>query len=342
MRQKPLFKDGTLATVCVGVDTSILKLGLKYAQRTITGSNARCVAMLTAFKQVIKDFSSSNPNVQLFKDLDIKPLVQFLVDCRPISISMGNAINYLKISIGATKKLTSLQEAKNFVYDRIDTFIQERIVAADEMIIKHGVSKINDGDVIMTFARSHVVEQLFKKAFDDGKKFRVIVVDSRPRTEGKELLRRLVKYGIKCTYVLINAVSYMMKEVSKVFVGAFTMMANGNLISRVGTAVIAMMANTYNIPFIVCCETYKFTERVQLESISFNELGDPDELRVKNSDSVSDVLKDWKEVPPLKLLNLIYDLTPMEFIMMVITEVGMVPPTSVPVILREYSTNYQT
>jgi len=33
------------------------------------------------------------------------------------------------------------------------------------------------------------------------------------------------------------------------------------------------MAKTYHIPFIVCCETWKFTEKVQLESISVNELG---------------------------------------------------------------------
>jgi translation initiation factor 2B subunit (eIF-2B alpha/beta/delta family) len=50
-----------------------------------------------------------------------------------------------------------------------------------------------------------------------------------------------------------------------------------------------------------------------------------------------DVLEKWREIPTLKLLNLIYDVTPSEFITMVITEVGMVPPTSVPVILREYA-----
>lgn len=73
--------------------------------------------------------------------------------------------------------------------------------------------------------------------------------------------------------MLINATSYVMKEATKVFVGAYTMMANGNLLSRVGTGLIATIAQTYHVPFIVCCETYKFTERVQLESISFNELG---------------------------------------------------------------------
>lgn len=142
------------------IHPAILELGLKYTQGSITGSNARCVAMLSAFKKVecsmqsnlqkkvIEDFNGE----LLFRDFDIKPLVQFLVDCRPISTSMGNAINYLKMVIAATKK-HSFQEAKNFVLDRIDSFIQERIVAADEMIVKHTLSKIKDGDVILTYAR---------------------------------------------------------------------------------------------------------------------------------------------------------------------------------------------
>jgi len=274
----------------------------------------------------------------LYRDLDIKPLVQFIVDCRPMSISMGNAINYLKLAILATKKMPE-KEAKEYVCEKIEKFIQERISVADEIIAKYGVDKISDGDVILTYARSHVVEMIFKLAHDKGKKFRVIVVDSRPLREGKGLLQRLVKYGIKCNYILLNAVSYIMREVSKVFVGAYGMMANGNLISRVGTAGVAMMAHSYHVPFIVCCETYKFTERVQLESISFNELGDPDALLntdEEQNNEVVEALKTWKDIPSLKLLNLMYDLTSSEFIAMVITEIGMVPPTSVPAIVREY------
>ena len=45
-------------------------------------------------------------------------------------------------------------------------------------------------------------------------------------------------------------------------------------------------------------------------------------------------LEDWKEVEQLKLLNLVYDVTPPEFVDMIITDVGMIPCTSVPVILR--------
>lgn len=44
---------------------------------------------------------------------------------------------------------------------------------------------------------------------------------------------------------------------------------------------------------------------------------------------------DWRDMPRLKLLNLVYDVTPMKYITMVVTEAGVVPPTSVPVIIRE-------
>lgn len=95
---------------------------------------------------------------------------------------------------------------------------------------------------------------------------------------GKELLRRLVNEGVRCTYALVHGLAYVMKEVTKVFLGAHTLFSNGTVLSRAGTASVAMTAHSFNVPVIVCCETYKFTERVQLDSFVFNELGDPDEL----------------------------------------------------------------
>ena len=60
--------------------------------------------------------------------------------------------------------------------------------------------------------------------------------------------------------------------------GAAGLFANGSVMSRLGTAVVAMMAASCNLPVIFCCETYKFDEHVQLDSICSNELGDPEEL----------------------------------------------------------------
>ena len=64
------------------------------------------------------------------------------------------------------------------------------------------------------FFSSSVVQRVLLDAHCSGRQFRVIVVDSRPKMEGRHMLRTLVQKGVKCSYVLINAVSYIMKEVS--------------------------------------------------------------------------------------------------------------------------------
>ena len=55
-------------------------------------------------------------------------------------------------------------------------------------------------------------------------------------------------------------------DVSKVFIGAVAMLNNGTAMGRVGTSMVALTANAYNTPVMVCCETYKFCERAQVSS----------------------------------------------------------------------------
>lgn len=137
--------------------------------------------------------------------------------------------------------------------------------------------------------------------------------------------------------------------------------------SRVGTSQIALVAKAFNVPVLVCCETYKFCERVQTDSFVSNELGmekiaigcfqlsafcsfcnerchnqhefphvscpdDPDDLIVTRTGKTQ--LEHWQNVPSLGLLNLVYDVTPPDFVDLVITDLGMIPCTSVPVVLR--------
>ena len=54
----------------------------------------------------------------------------------------------------------------------------------------------------------------FLKMAQSGKRFRVIVVDAKPYWEGRDsLLPQLRAAGISCSYIHINAVGYIMKEV---------------------------------------------------------------------------------------------------------------------------------
>ncbi|XP_047330173.1 translation initiation factor eIF-2B subunit delta-like isoform X2 [Impatiens glandulifera] len=308
-----------------------------YLAGDISGGNARCIAMLQAFQEAIKEYSTP-PEKALIRDLTTKIncYVSFLIECRSLSISMGNAIRFLKTRIAKLSSTLSESEAKATLQSDINNFISEKIILADKVIVSHAVTKIRDGDVLLTYGSSSAVEMLFVHAHDLGKQFRVVIVDSRPKLEGRLLLRRLLGKGVKCTYTHISAVSYVMHEATRVFLGASSVFANGTVYSRVGTACVAMVAHEFRIPVIVCCEAYKFHERVQLDSICSNELGDPDGIAKVHAKEDMSNLDNLAKSENLQLLNLIYDATPSEYISMIITDYGMVPPTSVPVIVREY------
>lgn len=124
-----------------------------------------------------------------------------------------------------------------------------------------------------------------------------------------------------------------MPEVTKVLLGAHALLANGYVMARTGTAQIALVARSFNVPALVCCETHKFSERVQTDAIVFNELGNPEDI-VKESNIKEKRLANWQSFQKLYPLNLIYDITPPELVSAVVTEVAILPCTSVPVILR--------
>lgn len=77
---------------------------------------------------------------------------------------------------------------------------------------------------------------------------------------------------IPCTYALLPALPSLLPEVTTVLLGAHALFSNGAVYSRAGTAMVAMMAKANNVPVLVCCETYKFSEGVMVDGFSKNEL----------------------------------------------------------------------
>jgi translation initiation factor eIF-2B subunit delta len=55
-------------------------------------------------------------------------------------------------------------EAKALLVDKIDTFLQEKIMFADDVLVSHAATKVEDGDVILTYAFSEVVYELLLTA----------------------------------------------------------------------------------------------------------------------------------------------------------------------------------
>ncbi|XP_062541198.1 translation initiation factor eIF-2B subunit delta-like [Armigeres subalbatus] len=317
---------------------AITKLGLQYAEGVMAGSKARCLAFLKALMQMINDYETP-PEKEFSRGFEeiLKPNITFLQKCRPFSVSMTNALKYIKMYTRQLNPKDSDSDQKVFLQEAIDTYVRDQIEKAEEAISISVQEKIYDGDVILTYGCSSLIKHILEEANHRNKNFRVVIVDSRPRNQEHEMLRQLVAQGIDCTCVLINAISYVMPEVTKVLLSAHALLANGCVMSRVGTAQIALVAKSYNVPVLVCCETHKFSERVQTDAFVYNEIGNPNDLILNSGTRENrscNPLAEWESISHLTPLNLHYDVTPPELVTAVVTEVAILPCTSVPVILR--------
>lgn len=342
----PQFKAITVEQVAqrgdsASVPVECMRLGLQMADGQVRGANARCSAMMDMFAEVIRGFKVP-PGKTFARECGalLNSMVSFLVGCRPLSPAMGNAVKAVKAELGrltADVTLTDFQ-AKEQLLAHIATFVHEKIQFAREALARSAAAKIQEGDVVLTYAHSSTVEAVLYAAKAEGTRFSVVVVDARPLLEGRVLLRRLLAVGIPCEYLLLNGLEIGLSQATKVILGAAAVMSNGAVLSRLGTAAVAMSAAAAHVPVMVCAETYKFHERVQLDCITYNELADPEGLLRDTGHGGASMREVWAVNDHLSMLNLVYDTTPSEFVTVVMTEVGALPPTSVPVVLREYRT----
>ena len=199
---------------------------------------------------------------------------------------------------------------------------------------------------------SQTIEELLKHAHDAKKKFRVIVIDSSPEYFGRGMVKRLSAHGIKCQYTLISMVNFLMGQVTKVFLPSTYLLCNGALVSPTGTSMISCLAHKNRVPVVAVCETYKFDDRVNLDQITNNEQGSSYKFTEnyllknnKNQSVLSEVLSEQEgkkdDKPKVELLNLRFDLTPQKYLNLIVTEIGYIPPHSVPVVIREMRNDYE-
>ena len=334
---------------------AIVQLGVKLNQEMIKGSTPRLLALMVATRQLIQDYSTPSGKV-LDRDLpaSLDSSLDFLAKCRPLTTGMMNAGCFIKRNISRITmegspchRKPNESEVKTQMIRVIDDFIQDEIVCALKSIIEEAASLISDGDVIMTLGCSLKIQHVLLRALRSGKKFSVIVVDSGPDYDGVQMLRFLKDSSevdqLRMTYIYISAVAHVMNTVSKVMVGGHGVLANGYVMSKMGTSQVALVANSYNVPLIVCCETNEFADAVHTDAFVFNESGlCQDYFRVKNeklakfvketcnpSSNVSD-----KKRKNIKILNLLFDITPPDYVSMIVTEKGIIPCSAVSAVIR--------
>ncbi|TRO50107.1 S-methyl-5-thioribose-1-phosphate isomerase [Candidatus Bathyarchaeota archaeon] len=232
---------------------------------------------------------------------------------------MRNALRWIisQVENSGKEKVGALAEV---VVSSSKRFLKD-LEVSKECIAKIGAKRIRDGMVVFTHCHSSTVTHILRKAKEQGKKFEVICTETRPVFQGRITAQELLSLDIKTTFIVDSAARSFMRNVDLVIVGADAITAEGNVINKIGTGTIALLAQEARKPFYVVAELLKFDPATLC--------GDYSQIEERNPNEV------WKNSPEkLVIRNPAFDVTKRDFIHGVVCEEGIIPPHAISEIIR--------
>ena len=118
---------------------------------------------------------------------------------------------------------------------------------------------------LMTHSRSSTIRTLAQAGAKRGRRFHWLVTRSEPDHEGLRLARELAELGHSVAVLTEAQIPLVLAEVDVVVVGADTVLANGNLVNKAGTHLMALAAAAARRPLLCLCESFKFSDQTQFE-----------------------------------------------------------------------------
>jgi ribose 1,5-bisphosphate isomerase len=286
----------------------------------IRGAGRIARAAVEALADYARSLDVSDPAV--FRQ-EMKKAAGILIETRPTAVSLPNAVRSV---IRALDEFESVEAAKKAVLSRATEFIQ-RSEHAVERIAEIGARHISDGDILLTHCNSEAALGCILEAHRQGKDIEVYATEVRPRGQGLITIRTLNEVGIPTNYIVDSAVRHFINEVDMVFVGADAIAVNGAVVNKIGTAQIALAAHEARTNFIVAAETYKFAPRTILGELIEIEERDPAEVLPREV---------AEELPYVRVRNPAFDVTPADYIDLIVTEQGAIPPELAFTVIRDY------
>jgi translation initiation factor 2B subunit (eIF-2B alpha/beta/delta family) len=142
----------------------------------------------------------------------------------------------------------------------------------------------------------------------------VIVLEGRPRYEGRETARILGAQGIAVTLLTDAQAAIFIPQCQAIVVGADSILANGDVLNKAGTALLAYAARGHNVPVYVLCETLKVAPQRWPQDFQQAQAL----LEEKEPEEVLE-----RPLPGVTVRNFYFDHTPYTLVNKVITERGL-------------------
>jgi len=186
---------------------------------------------------------------------------EVLAQSRPTAVNLFWAIDRMKSVMNNAQG--SVKEIANILLEEAHDIKREDI-EINRAMGKNGAELLNDGARVLTHCNAGALATaghgtalgVFRSAVEAGKKIYVIADETRPFLQGARLTAwEMVQENIPVTLIADNMSGHLMShgEIDAIVVGTDRVAGNGDVANKIGTYMVAVLANRHNIPFYVAC-----------------------------------------------------------------------------------------
>ena len=182
--------------------------------------------------------------------------------------------------------------------------IRRELSGAHERIARNAIEVIAGKPTVVTISRSLAVTAILKSLQSRRRLTQVFILESLPGREGRRTAAEFAAAGIPSKLVADDLAQSLVRRSDVVLTGADTVLLDGTLVNKVGTHDLALACEAWDKPFYAACEALKI-----------------DSLRTAQTFPPPDPASPEAEV--------VFDLTPAQFIRSFITDKGVFEPKDI-------------
>ena len=244
---------------------------------------------------------------------------------RPTAVNLFWAIDRMKRILAQVHSCGIDETRTNLEKEAIRIYKED--IGVNRKIGENGKILIHNGETVLTHCNAGGLATagygtalgVIQAAWAEGKRFRVLVDETRPLLQGARLTAwELVQQKIPTMILTDNMAGCLMKkgEINLVLVGADRIARNGDTANKIGTYSLAVLSRWHHLPFYVAAPTSTIDiALIKGKDIPIEERG-PEEVTHFRG----------KQVTPkgVKVFNPAFDVTPHFLIQGIITEKGII------------------
>lgn len=248
-----------------------------------------------------------------------------LAQSRPTAVNLFWALARMKQVWQSVSSESNMQVAMRLLAEAHEIFAED--IRINRTLGSHGAELLRDGAHVLTHCNAGALATaghgtalgVIRSAVEAGKKISVIADETRPFLQGARLTAwEMVQEKIPVTLITDNMAGFMMSrgEVDAVVVGTDRVAANGDVANKIGTYMVAVLAQRHHIPFYVACP---------LSTIDMSIVSGVDiPIEERHADEVKGFRDFHWAAQGVQIRNPSFDITPAELVTALITEKGVI------------------